>query len=220
MDAGTRVRNQHGTTQIGQDYANFVLDGGRKNFSVINRPIGFTQNSNPPAGTVADSIIVTDNLLDEPYFGWNWGYCWVFKPADQVAVGGVAGKRVRNPYTGKLTFDSSHKYFRVVDYIRTGSNLSRTYPAGRKYRVAPLSWKGLDIIRDVGDAGWGDGSRLYRQEWRCMQYQLVNNTLTLTIKTNLDNEVWDGPSGMAGTIGADPFLELLVIDMTGYPGVT
>lgn len=217
MAAGIKVRNRHGTIQIGQDYSNFALDGGRKNFSVIARPTGFLHNSDPPSGTTADSIIVSDNLYDQPYYGWNWGYCWVFKPADKVSVSGVAGKRVRNPKTGKVVFDSSHRYLRIVDYVRTGTNVTRTYPADRKYRVAPLAWRGLDIIKDAGWDQWV--GNLYTQSFRSMKYQISNNTLMITQLNESDGEIFDGPPGLAGQVGSDPYIELLVVDMTGYPGV-
>lgn len=217
MGAGIRVRNRHGTIQIGQDYASFALEGGRANFSVLTRPDGFLYNSYPPAGTTANSLIVSNNLEDQPYFGWNWGYCWVFKPADQVVASGLAGKRVRNPMTGKLVFDSSHRYLRIIDYIRTGSNLTRTYPAGRQYRVAPLAWRGLDIITHVGWDDWvGD---LYTQRILSMRYQISGNILTVSRMDETDGEIFDGPPGMAGEVGGDPYIELLVVDMTGYPGV-
>ncbi|USY26860.1 hypothetical protein NIZ92_07420 [Alcaligenes sp. 1735tsa3] len=219
MSAGIRVRNQNGTIQIGPDYANYALEGGRTNFSVLERPVGFANNSSPPAGVTSSSLIVSSNLDDQPYFGWNWGYCWIFKPADQVAVSGLAGKRVRNPNTGRLVFDSSHRYLRIVDHVRSYTNLTKTYPAGRQYRVAPLSWQGLDIIRHVGDAGMGDGSQLYTQEWRSMRYQILGNVLQVTQAVDQDAVMFDGPPNMNGTLGSDPMLELLVVDMTGYPGV-
>lgn len=219
MAAGFRSRNEVGTFQVDGSYSNFVLkSGARSQWSVMERPIGFLPNSSPPAGTNGRSLIVTDNLRDQPYFGWNWGYCWVFQhPADAglAATSGV-GLRVRNEITGELAYDSGHKHLRVVDFIRATSALSRSYPAGRTYRVAPLAWGGYSIIKDEGDAGMGDGSRLYSQRWQSMEFSISGNVVSFAVRDDVDSTLFDGPAGLAGAVGSAPRLDVLVVDVTGF----
>lgn len=216
---GLRSRNTAGTWQVEGSYPNFVLRGNaRTQFSTMTPPKPGQPGGQPPPGANAASIIVSDNLFDEPYFGWNWGYCWLFQsPTDagMVASTGV-GLRVRNEITGQVMYDSGHKHLQVVDYVKSFGDFTYSYPAGRIYRVAPLHWAGIDRIRDQGDAGMGDGSRLYDQEWTYISYQISGNAITTRLARAVDQELWDGPPGMAGSVGDTPRLDFLVVDITGF----
>ncbi len=142
----------------------------------------------------------------------------MFKPSNQVGLSGhAAGKRVKNPQTGHVVFDSGQRYLRVVDFVRADSSFTKTYPSGRKYRVAVLAWAGIDRIRYKGWDGW---VHEFTQHVSYIRYEILDNQIRFTRYDNQQlGPPFDGPEDMAGTVGADPYLTCLVLDMTGYPGV-
>lgn len=215
---GLRSKNDAGTFQVDPSYSNLVARGPRTNWGKMSPGNPFTQNSPPPAGTTARSLIVSDNLFDSPYFGWNWGYCYLFQSpteAGHQAISGVPGLRVRNENTGAIVWQHNLRILKVTDAVYGATNgWARTYPAGRIYRIAPISWGGLSIITDKGDAGMGDGSRLYESRWRTCYWNISGTTVSVEQRDDYDPVWWDGPGGMAGTVGQSPHISFLVIDVT------
>ncbi|WNO48800.1 hypothetical protein [Achromobacter phage maay_LB1] len=218
---GLRAINDAYTFQIDPSYNNLVARGPKTAWGRLTPGDPFVTNSPPPAGTTARSIIVSDNLDDSAYFGWNWGYCWLFQSAAEgghPAVSGIPGLRVRNESTGQIVWQHNLRALRVVDAVYNAQGgWSKAYPAGRVYRLAPLSWGGLSEIRDVGDAGMGDGSRLYQQYWRTCYWNINNNVVSIRQVQESDQEIFDGPAGLAGIVGMTPHLSFLVVDMTNFP---
>ncbi|WNO49281.1 tail fiber protein [Achromobacter phage kwar_LB4] len=148
-------------------------------------------------------------------------YCWLFQSAAEgghPAVSGIPGLRVRNESTGQIVWQHNLRALRVVDAVYNAQGgWSKAYPAGRVYRLAPLSWGGLSEIRDVGDAGMGDGSRLYQQYWRTCYWNINNNVVSIRQVQESDQEIFDGPAGLACIVGMTPHLSFLVVDMTNFP---
>lgn len=219
MTIGLRAVNAFGSFQIDPSYANFVLRGNaRTQFSILTPPPIGSPMGAPPPGATGASLIISDNTADEPYFGWGWGYCWLFQSPQEAGLQPTAGPgcRLRNPQTGQLMYDSGHKHLRVVDRVSSFGGNAYSYAPGRTYRIGPLSWGGISTIRDVGDAGMGDGSRLYQQSWRYIAYQIESNVIRTFERTSTDGEVFDGPPGLAGSVGSTPRLDFIVADVSGY----
>lgn len=193
MAFGLEVRNSHGTVLIDDTYRNLAVA------SSGSYPAQF-----PP---VTDLTAIA--APDFAHTSFNW---WCFGPPGQ---GGGWGLQVFNA-SGQVTFDSSHKYARVVDVYAdvpaAGAGMvTKNYPTGRTY--AAITSLIFYSVWETRGSGVGE-------EYRVLDYRLRTRINGGQVQTMWHETVaidWQPSPGAVPTFPIPTYdTRVIVLDVTGY----
>jgi hypothetical protein len=219
MTAGLTIFNSHNTVQIDENYRNlFVKTSGLNGIpsaSGITYPLCSVQCADFAVSyTLTNSTDVSYSVGKKGSADYKW---WVWDLA--VAPVGDYGFQVYNA-SGQLVFDALQQPMRIVDYqvftsLAEWENISITYPAGRQYAVIfgtyPSRFKTTYVkageFWEVTEETWYGGAKV------------VDNVVTFGWLP-ISSEFYDEDPGPANdqTI-TYPRMEMIVVDVTGYPAI-
>lgn len=199
MRAGIEIKNNHGTVLLDETYKNFAYVEG---------------------GTLTPALYA----IQRTTLGGNATRSFRFQPPP--ALGPGAALQLFNA-AQECTFDSRHKYARVVDEfagpVSDISTITKTYPSGRSYAVihARRGWFVEQEVRPTGEYGGPNGNTPYyeyrRRFWEAMCTTNGNQVVAGWAPLNDWIDQWTGPvMFIPQPKEGDRNCRFIVLDVTGY----